>query len=261
MATSTPKEKAAELIESYGNMLETGTPVNDIDYRRGVRDLEKEATTNSISALGILHAVAGNFDKAFKVFEDALTYVDDPTIAANYIYILKHAMQTEKLRDKSFEFAEKFQNKRFTGLAFSCAYRFGYRDLLVKYMDQHIKLLSEDEGRELAERQKVELLTELDDAYTSTGCTQEQFRMLAEIVFRVAREYSAQTGLVEVSKNGNKCYVADVSNKDPKTIARMNYSLAEAVCMEPELDDCELIARFSSPRNLHTGVSYVNSRS
>lgn len=260
MAGCVPKEKAGELIELYGDMLEAGTPVNELEYRRAVRDLEKENTANAVSALGILHAAAGKFDKAYSVFETALSYVDDPAIAANYIYVTKYNHDAIRLRDKSLEFVEKFQTKKFTALAFSSAYRFGYRDLLIKYIDQHIKLLSDEEGRELAILQKAELLSEIDDAYNSTGCSPEQFNLLAEIVATVAKDFSAETGLLEVSRNGNKCYVADIKNKDPKSIAQMNFALAEAVCMEPRLDDCELIARFSAPRILHTGVSYVDQQ-
>lgn len=260
MAGSVPKEKAAELIELYGDMLESGRSINELDYRRGVRELEKESTANAVSALGILHSVAGKYDKACAVFEAALAYENDLTIASNYIYVIRYNYDALKLRDKSFEYVERFRTKKFTGLAFSSAYRFGYRDLLIKYIDQHISLLSEEEGREMALCQKNELLTEIDDAYGSTGCTPEQFRLLAEIVCTIAKDYSAEMGMVEVSRNGNKCYIADVKNKDPKTIAQMNYSLAELVCMEPRLDDCQLIARFSSPRALHTGVSYVSQQ-
>lgn len=52
MAGCVPKEKAGELIELYGDMLEAGTPINELEYRRAVRDLEKENTANAVSALG-----------------------------------------------------------------------------------------------------------------------------------------------------------------------------------------------------------------
>ncbi|NUU68230.1 hypothetical protein HQN64_19270 [Enterobacteriaceae bacterium BIT-l23] len=92
------------------------------------------------------------------------------------------------------------------------------------------------------------------------GCTQEQYQLLVDIVFRVAREYSAQTGVAEICRAYNQCYIAEVFNKPPGAITEMNFSLAEAVCDEPGLDGCELIARFSSPAGKHPEGCYVDNQ-
>lgn len=257
MAAGIPLEKSVELLQTYGNMLTLGMSINEMDYMRAVRDLEKFQTANAISALGILHAVAGKVSKANRFFEDSLdTTNDSPTVAINYCFMLQATGQFDSLRVKIYEYAEKFQTKSLTRMAYSSAYRFGDREGLERFMNMHIKLLSEDEGREMAEKHKLELISELDDAYKSSGCTPEQFYLLATILHNISREFSAISGRAEVSKNGNNCYVIDIPNKDPKAIAEMNYALAERVCLEERLDDCELIARFSPVRELHTGVSY-----
>lgn len=108
----------------------------------------------------------------------------------------------------------------------------------------------------MAEKHKDELISELKSAYETTGCTNEQFALLSSIVFKVSQDFSADLGRFEASRNDNMAYVMEVKNKDPKSIAEMNFSLAEAICMEERLDNCKLTARFSPVRILHTGVSY-----
>ncbi|HEN4722027.1 TPA: hypothetical protein U5341_000877 [Yersinia enterocolitica] len=258
MAAGIPKEKAVEFIKMFGDMLRVGIPIDEMTYRRSLRDLEKDRTCSSISAIGFLHAVAGHIDKANQIFEAGLEEFDDISIPANHIFMLRMTRQDDLVKDKAYAYADRYATKEMTRIAYSYAYQFGNVSGLMRYMDQHVKLLSDEEGRELAEKHKEELLSELDDAYTTTGCTQEQFEHLAHAIAKVAKEYEANIGLIEVSRNHNGCYIADIKNKDPKTIAEMNYSLAEVVCMDPLLDDCQLIGRFSPPRDLHSGVSYVN---
>ncbi|WP_065366375.1 hypothetical protein [Klebsiella michiganensis] len=257
MAAGIPKEKSVELIEMYGDMLKAGVSIDEMSYWRSLRELENDNSSASVSALGLLHATAGFIDKANQVFTDGVEKFHDASIPANHLFMLRATRNENLVKDFAYAYADKYQSKKMTVFAYSYAYRYGDKAALDRYMSQHIKLLSDEEGRLLAEKHKEELLTELDDAYVSSGCTKEQFQLLAETIAKVAKEYEANYGNIEVSKNHNCCYVVDINNKDPKTIAKMNYSLAEAVCMEPLLDNCKLIGRFSPIRELHTGVSYV----
>jgi hypothetical protein len=150
--------------------------------------------------------------------------------------------------------AKKYRTKRFSHNAYSWAYRYGEREQLEFYMEEHIKLLSESEGRSNAMKHKEELLAEMDNFYNATQCSKEQFQTLASIIWTLLSEYKAATGFVQLSGSG--CYVVDIKNLEPKAIAKMNFDLADRVCAESKLDDCSLLARFSSPRQLHTGVSY-----
>lgn len=258
MTAGIPKERSIELLKMFGDMLISKTPIIEMDYWRYAKELEKIGSADAMSALGILHAVAGQIEKSSEVFEKALENFDDPTIAHNYCFVLNKTNQNELHFAKVYEFADRFATKRLTYIAYNFAYRFGDVDALVKYMDQHIKLLSVEEGRELAEKHKAELLEELSYAYQESGCSKEQFHLIAHIMWNIVQRYDADTGLVSVSNQHSRAYVLDILDLEPKKIAEMNYSLAEAICMEPLLDDCELVARFSPKRELHTGVTYVN---
>lgn len=256
MAALIPQEKSVELVRTYGDMLQLGLSVSEMDYMRGVRELEKLNSSNSCSALGFLHAIAGKLHKANCVFERALLSHNDDSLAINYCYMLDKTLQFELLGEVVYLMTKRFATKGFTKMAYAYAYRTGDREALLKYMDKHIKLLSDSESRSMAEKHKHELLSELNDAYDNTGCSQKQLKLISKLADTVTKEYGARAGRIEVSRNGSKSYVIDIMDKDPILISEMNFRLANVICAEDELDDCELTARFSPFRDLHTGVSY-----
>lgn len=256
MAALIPQEKSAELIRTYGDMLQLGISISEMDYMRGVRELEKLDSVNSCSALGFLHAIAGKSNKANSVFERGLITHNDDSLAVNYCYMLDKTSQYDLLGEVVYLMANRFETKGFTKMAYSYAYRFGDREALVEYMDKHIRLLSDAEGRDKAEKHKHELLSELNDAYENTRCTKKQLQLISKITHAVINKHGAKAGRIEVSRNGSKSYVIDIMDKDANSIADMNFCLANAICAEDELDGCELTARFSPFRDLHTGVSY-----
>lgn len=258
MAAGVPQEKAVEQLQMYAEMLRSGISILELDYRRAMRELERVGTVNALSALGILHAVAGREDRAVAHFDEVLLEVDDIVLAHNFMFVLKLTNNNELLLERVYDLADRFGGKQLTNLAYSVAYRFGDIANTVKYIDRHNRLLSEEEGLAMAEKHKAELISELEDAYRSSGCSQQQFELMARVVSRVLKTCSAETSLFEVSRNGNASYVIDVMNKSPAEIAEMNFYLAEEICSEPALDDCRLTARFSTERKLHTGVSYVH---
>lgn len=258
MAAGVPQEKAVEQLQMYAEMLRSGISILELDYRRAIRELEAIRTVNSVSALGILHAVAGHADRAIAHFENALFEFDDVSLAHNLMFVLKHTNNNDLLLDYVYDLADRFGGKQLTYIAFSTAYQYGDLAKTIKYIDLHNRLLSEEEGRTLAEKHKTELISELEDAYRTSGCSAEQFELLARVVSKVIKTYSAEPGLFDASRNGNASYVVDILNKSPAEIAEMNFYLAEEICAEPNLDDCRLTARFSVKRELHAGVSYVN---
>ncbi|MGG5962602.1 hypothetical protein ACQSED_13000 [Salmonella enterica] len=91
-------------------------------------------------------------------------------------------------------------------------------------------------------------LSGVNDASETFECSAEQLERLGFAIFRVAKSFDADTGVIEVS---GICYIVDIKNKSPRTIAEMNHVLADAVCDDPVLDSCNLTARFSPQRTLH----------
>lgn len=260
MATGIPGEKSAEFIVVLGSMLKSRATFNELSYRRFLREIGKVNSANSASALGLFYAVAGELDKSNAIFDEACYKYADNSVCKNHLIALGYTGQTNLLKNKSYEYADRYESKELSMIAYTYAYWFGDREGVIRYMDKHIRLLSAEEGRELAEKQKEELLSDLNDAYEASGCSEEQFEKLALIIFQVANNFDADIFRIEAGRKGNSCYVADINNKDPKTIAKMNSTLAEAVCNEPMLDDCNLIGRFSPQRQLHGDIGYGYKR-
>lgn len=258
MAAGVPQEKATQYLELYGNMLLEGIAIDEFSYRRGVRELERQSTSTSVSALGFLHGLYGDIERAIAIFE-AVDLTKDVTVATNFCFMLRHTGCVNRLHQHAFKLADAHQTKTLTVGAYSMAYRFGDRANLERYFDMHIKLLSEDENRSDAEIHKQELLSELNRAYAFSGCSQSQFELLAQIIWALIEKHRLTTGFVEVSSGVSCCYVVDIPNKDSNFIADLNWELAEAVCCQDSLDDCNIVARFSPSRQLHTGVSYGNN--
>ncbi len=52
MAAGIPKEKSVEYIEMFAEMLSTGATLDDISYRRFLREIEQITSPFSATALG-----------------------------------------------------------------------------------------------------------------------------------------------------------------------------------------------------------------
>ncbi|WP_368300942.1 hypothetical protein [Kluyvera sichuanensis] len=258
MAAGVPQEKATQFLELYGNMLLEGIAIDEFSYRRGVRELERQNTSLSVSALGFLHGLYGDIDRAVAVFE-AADPVRDVTVAINFCFMLRHTGSINRLYHHAYELAEVHQTKALTASAYSIAYRFGDRERLEHYFDMHIKLLSEDEHRADAEVHKQELLSEIDSAYRLSGCSRDQFELLAKMIWTLTERHRLTPGTVELSSGSSISYVIDIPNQNADFLASLNWELAEAICSQDALDDCKIVARFSPPRQLHVGVSYGNN--
>ncbi|HEH9405096.1 TPA: hypothetical protein SIA26_002603 [Aeromonas bestiarum] len=255
MAAGIPIEKAQQYLEEFGALLVEHKKLDPFTEKRVRAELSVAPTHTTNIVLSYLDAITGKVESGLPYLRSCLDVnVNDVNLAMHYYQILFNTFSYNEINRVSYSLADKYLTKRFSHAAYSCAYRYGDREKLVHYMDMHIKLLSESEGRSNAMQHKDELLAEMDNFYDATQCSPEQFKALASIIWTLLSDHKVTTGFVQLSSSG--CYVVDITDSEPKAIAKMNFELAEKVCSEPMLDDCALLARFTSPRQLHTGVSY-----
>lgn len=253
MAAGIPLEKAQDYVKQFNALLLDQEGIDPFTEKKIRDELSASPTPATNIALSYLDAITGKLESAKRYLRVSLE-VNDVSLAMHYHHILLNTFSYNELREVSVPLAKKYGTKLFSHNAYSWGYRFGEREQLEFYMEEHIKLLSESEGRSNAMKHKEELLAEMDNFYNVTQCSKEQFQTLASIIWTLLSEYKAMTGFVHLSGSG--CYVVDVKNLEPKAIAKMNFDLADRVCAEARLEDCSLLARFTSPRQLHTGVSY-----
>lgn len=255
MAAGIPIEKAEKYIDDFNALLVEKVRIDPFTERSRRAELLASPTPLTNLTLSYLDAVSGKTDDALGYLRLALK-VNDFTLARHYNHILIHLNRYDELRKVTYDLASKYPSKIFSYNAYSWAYRYGEREQLVHFIDEHIKLLSDAEGRENAMKHKEELLSEMDSVYQASKCSKDQFQLLASIIWNVLSDHKADSGFVQLSGRGSGCYIVDIKNLDPKSIAKMNFELADRVCADSRLDDCDLVARFTSPRELHTGVSY-----
>ncbi|HEG2053466.1 TPA: hypothetical protein SCS19_003424 [Enterobacter kobei] len=253
MAAGIPLEKAKEYVEQFNALLLDQEGLDPFTEKKIREELSASPTPVTNIALSYLDAITGKIDSALRYLRVSLD-VNDVSLAMHYHHILLNTFSYNELKEVCVPLANKYRTKIFSHNAYSWAYRYGEREQLDFYMEQHIKLLSEEEGRSNAMKHKEELLAEMDNFYNATQCSKEQFQTLASIIWGLMSDYKAMAGFVQLSESG--CYVVDIKNLEPKAIAKMNFDLADRVCAESKLDDCSMLARFTSPRQLHTGVSY-----
>lgn len=255
MAACIPIEKAQQYVEEFNALLVEQKTLDPFTEKRARAELSAVPTHLANIALSYLDAATGKVENGLPYLRSCLDVnVNDVNLAMHYSHILFNTFSYNEHGKVSYSLADKYLTKRFSHTAYGWAYRRGDRDKLAHYMDMHIKLLSESEGRSNAMQHKDELLAEMDNFYNAAQCSPEQLQALASIVWSLLSDHKATTGFVQLSGSG--CYVVDIRNSNPKTIAKMNFELADRVCSEPILDNCSLLARFTSPRQLHTGVSY-----
>lgn len=253
MAAGIPLEKAQKYIEEFNAFLVAQKTIDPFTERARRDELTMSSTPMGFLALSYLDAVSGKVEKSLSFLRLALE-INDVTLALHYHHVLLNTCSYSELREVSYKLAEKYPSKVLSYNAYCLAYRYGEREELKYYIDEHIKLLSESEGRSDAMKHKNELLSEMDSFYVASKCSKEQLQIMATIIWSLLSEYKAKSGFVSLSGSG--CYIVDIHNLDSKSIAKMNFELADRACADERLDDCDLIARFSSPRQLHTGVSY-----
>jgi len=257
MAAGIPVEKAQKHLEDFKALLDANETIDaftEKKLRAELLTLDTPLTNLALSYLDVLTNKKEDGLKFLRLCLDA--NINDFGLAWHYSKVLHATKSYNEMRRVAYKMAEKYPTKMFSRIAFSWAYRYGDRQELEKFIDEHIKLLSEDEGREDAMKHKHELLSEMDAIYDSSRCSQDEFHTFASIIWSVLSDYKAHTGFVQLSGRSGGAYVVDIRNLDSKTIAKMNFELADRICDEEKLDGSSLVARFSSPRKLHEGVSY-----
>jgi len=257
MAAGIPLEKAQQYVEDFKALLDANESIDAFTEKKLRAELSSINTPQTNLALSYLDVITNKKESGLKFLRLCLdASVKDFGLATHYHHVLLATKSYSEMRSVAYKLAEKYPSKMFSHIAFSWAYRYGDRQELERFIDEHIKLLSEDEGREDAMKHKDELLSEMDAIYDSSKCSQDEFHVFASIIWSVLSDFNASTGFVQLSGRSGGAYVVDVKNLDSKTIAKMNFELADRICDEEKLDSSSLVARFSSPRKLHEGVSY-----
>ncbi|CNF48515.1 hypothetical protein [Yersinia mollaretii] len=245
-------ERFDELLEKYHAKLE----IDEIHFHTIKNEMKGINSPQAIATMALAYATFDKLDMAIESMESWLQYAD-VNFATLYCSLLFRNQDFKKIHSVIYDFADKYSSKWLTFNAASFAYSFGYTSLCGEFMDKHIRLISDDEGRDMAVKHKEDVLNDLYSAYEKSGCTPAQFELIGLIAHKIMGQYSMPSSKVEVSGRNGGDYVIDIDTKDADMVVEMNKKLAEAICLEDGLDGCNLIARFTPDRNQKPGVAYV----
>lgn len=248
--------KCTEHFDKLKQLIILDEQLDLFSFRVICNDCRKINDLFSITVLAMAHFLVGKTEEAQKLFEDNF-YRMDSIFAHNYIILLANMHEYEKRRKAAFELADKYPSKVLTMIAANEAYALGKISLYEKFMDSHIKLLSEEEGRSDAMRHKEDMVNELDSFYRESGCTSQQFELVGTMMNVVLAKHKVAPVSCDVGASFGGSYVIDVKSKFNNKVLAMNNDLAEMVCDNPLMEGCNIVARFSPDRNAIQGAKYV----
>ncbi|HEN3281719.1 TPA: hypothetical protein U5D21_003601 [Yersinia enterocolitica] len=254
-----PKLKVDERYEELMGKLLRREPIDEMTFRIIRNEIGNASSPTEFVTLGLAYLTFSKHEEAMAIFDKGLL-LNDIHFARTYCHILHLIGDIKRLDEIIYSFADIYKTKWFSFNAASSAYLVGKISLCNKYLDMHIKMLSEEENRDSAVKFQQEILEDMSSTYVESGCTQEQYQIVGTIVHRILGQYHIGSTRTEISGKAGGSYVIEVHSSlavTPKLIAEMNRELADAICMDERLDDCKLIARFSANRNQSTGASYA----
>ncbi|WP_414667430.1 hypothetical protein [Escherichia coli] len=252
---ATPAKASSNYVLQFGAMLEENTPIDEFTYRYVLRNYASSTEGNDVSAVGFAYALNGEDDLAYEHFHKHLK-LGNSTIANNFAALLFKRHHYRQLQDIIYQLADTFGGKMLTMLAAAESYRVGDLESIQRYMEWHCRLLSENDDKQGAEAYMRELLDGVKGCYKAKVCTPEQFRMLGDITHLILEERKLIPGSLGIYSSMGGDYLVQVEKASPDDIVMMNNDLAERICSEPLLDDCEMTARFSVIRESHVKEAY-----
>ncbi|HAJ2694789.1 TPA: hypothetical protein HMT16_26805 [Escherichia coli] len=252
---ATPAKASSNYVIQFGAMLEENASIDEFTYRYVLRNYSSSTEGNDVSAVGFAYALNGEDDLAYEHFHKHLK-MGNITIAKNFAAFLFKRHHYRQLHEIIYQLADAFGGKMLTMLAAAESYRVGDLAAIQKYMEWHCRLLSENDDKNGAEAYMHELIDGVKGCYEAKVCTPEQFRLLGDITHSILEERKLIPGSLGIFSSMGGDYLVQVEKATPEDIVLMNFNLAERICSESRLDDCEMTARFSVLRESHTKETY-----
>lgn len=250
-----PAKASVKYIVELGALLEANGSIDEFTYHYIMKNLLKSSDPNDVCAVGFAFALNNEDALAYEHFVKHIRF-GNLTIANNFTAFLHYKYHFNQILDVAFDLSENIGDKTLTILAVLEAYRIGRIDMIERHMTKHYSLLQEDEGRAEAKLYMAELIKDIQDCYDAKICTQRQLELLGRITHDILEKNKFKPGSVGLFADFGGDYKVQVAKASPEIIVSLNQELAESVCRESELDDCEMTARFTVERELYKEHTY-----
>lgn len=250
-----PAKASVKYIVELGELLETNGSIDEFTYYFIMKNFLKSTDPNDVCAVGFAFALNNEDALAYEHFVKHIRF-GNLTIANNFTAFLHNRYHFNQLLDVAFDLSENIGDKSLAILAALEAYRIGRIDMIERHMTKHYSLLREDEGRAEAELYMAELIKDVQNCYDAKICTQRQLELLGRMTHDILEQNKLKPGSVGLFADFGGDYKVQVAKASPEKIVLLNHELAEIVSSEPELDDCEMTARFTVKRESFKEIIY-----
>ncbi|WP_322957939.1 hypothetical protein [Providencia huashanensis] len=236
-----------DLIERHNRRL----ALSDFEFAKIIRDAKKMGFPLNRLTEGVANVVYGRIDEGLSLIEPHV-WESGAEYANMYCQLLKAHHKIDKLIDVVFDLSALYSHsKSLSDIALSVASNMGDLALMNKCLEEYLSLLSEDEGRSRLLKNEISFREHLSKLFDAKLCSEAHIKKLFLYSQRVLS--SNPVRLIDICiATGDNSYVVKVMDVSSKEIVKMNNLLAEMVCLDEELDDCQLIARFSHLNNNDT---------
>ncbi|HFI1945777.1 TPA: hypothetical protein ACOEXB_004377 [Yersinia enterocolitica] len=251
-----PKLKAEERYDTLLSQIYNSEMLDPWTFRDIVDECNQANSIMSQIVIALAYIAKGDVQDGLKQLE-LLLPSGDAALARLYCNMLERFSKFEMLDNCIYTLADKYPGKWLNYRAGGIAYLLGRLSLCSDYLERHCNMLTLDEGREVAEKFRLEAIEDMANAYETSHCTAEQYREIGFAVGRVLAEFPSSKFRADITGAHGGSYIIEVMNADPEQVSLMNIRLADEVCSVDLLDDCNLIARFSVERENSKGVNYA----
>ncbi|WP_447870305.1 hypothetical protein [Serratia fonticola] len=228
-------------------MLDNRESIDEFTYRSVLKNFQYSTEPNDVCAVGFAYALNGEDEFAYQHFSSHLKY-GSLTIATNFAAFLFRRFHYNKLIDVVFNLSDDFGGRMLTLLAGTEAYRIGMPNLVERHLTKHIALLNDDDDIDGAKLYMKKLVSRLNYCYEAKVCNQQQLECLGLVTHEILERHKIVPGSVGISEEFGGDYRIEVQDTTPSKISELNHELAEIICGLPGMDDCEMVARFTSLR-------------
>lgn len=253
------KNKSSDYLAMFSTSFYDKVKISEITYRRALKELDNDLSANAVSAVGFAHAAFGNAKKADEWFSSFLME-NNSTITNNYCLFLLRSCMYKRLNEMALNFFKDFNETWLTLIAAEHVYSLGRIQQYKEIMHHCANSIQNKEKKERVISMMNIHVEKLEAAYSISGCSAEQLEKITSYALGVLEQNSVSLKYIDISSAtvGDTSYIIDIKTENPILVSSLNSQLANAICGDNMLDECDIIAFYTNGRIAKDAVHYVD---
>lgn len=224
-----PAQKASIISEQLTKYLAERTKLDDVSFRRCLREIEglkDYASEHYLKALA--YGAYGKVDEAIAYFEGSLQNFSNDVVAKNFIVFLSDYGTLGKSFETSIKLAERYVSPFIYLHAYENAIFVGEMSVAEKYYNAYAKVLGEEEAAKMPNKYH-EVASDVDAFMQLANLTSLEYKLLFQNITSIMDENKVQPSRMKfynVTEEKLNAIVVMINTNDTNLIADMNIELA-----------------------------------